>query len=164
MKKQIGKNTVGGGKKMTVSLREYDRSTHDLSFIWRSTMAPGTVVPCLKIPAMTGDTFDINIEANVMTHPTIGPLFGSFKLQIDLFTADMRLYQGKLHNSALNIGMNMAQIKLPELYITADDLNWTKPLDNQQINPSCILKYLGISGIGARTTTGQVGRLFNAVP
>ena len=39
MKVNIGKNTLGDNDKMSVSLREYDRSTHDLSFAWRSFLA-----------------------------------------------------------------------------------------------------------------------------
>ena len=31
--KSIGKNTLGGGKKMNVDLKTYNRSTHDLSYI-----------------------------------------------------------------------------------------------------------------------------------
>ena len=49
MQVNIGKNTLGDNDKMSVSLREYDRSTHDLSFAWRSSMGVGTLVPCLKI-------------------------------------------------------------------------------------------------------------------
>ena len=43
--KSIGKNTLGGGKKMNVELRTYNRSTHDVSYVWRNTQAPGTLVP-----------------------------------------------------------------------------------------------------------------------
>lgn len=162
MKRTIGKNTLGSGKRMEVALKNYERSSHDLSRIWRSTMACGTLVPFLKEVGLTGDTFDINLETHVLTHPTIGPLFGSFKLQLDVFTADIRLYQGRLHNNALNIGMNMANIKLPLLQMYADAIDWNKPVTNQQVNPSCILKYLGISGTGNHNSTNM--RYFNAVP
>ena len=46
--KAIGKNTLGGGKKMNVSMRSYNRSTHDLSYAWRSTMNVGTLVPFMS--------------------------------------------------------------------------------------------------------------------
>lgn len=164
MQKTIGKNTLGSGKKMKVDLRSYERSTHDRSFIFRSTMAPGTLVPFLVDMGLTGDTWDINLEASVLTHPTIGPLFGSFKVQLDVFTADVRLYQGKLHNNAINIGLKMETIKLPQILMEANDIDLTKDPDNQQINPSCILKYLGIGGIGHRIGgTGLVDREFNAI-
>ena len=49
MKVSIGKNTLGGGKKMMTRLNNYNRSTHDLSFVMRTTMAPGVLVPTLKM-------------------------------------------------------------------------------------------------------------------
>ena len=82
--KAIGKNTLGGGKKMNVDLKTYNRSSHDMSYIWRNTQAPGTGVPFMCEIGLPGDTWDINLQERVMTHPTVGPLFGSFKLQMEL--------------------------------------------------------------------------------
>lgn len=145
--KSIGKNTLGSGNKMTVELRTYNRSTHNLSYAWRSTMGVGTLVPCMKIPALPGDTFDINIDKKVLTHPTVGPLFGSYKMQVDIFTCPMRLYMSGLHNNMLNVGLNMSQIKIPKI------TRGTEPVDNpteenpwSQVHPSCILSYLGFKG------------------
>ena len=90
--KSIGKNTLGGGKKLNVDLKTYNRSTHDLSYIWRSSMAAGTLVPFCKILLTPGDTMEIDLTHQIMTHPTIGPLFGSFKFQADVFTCPIRLY------------------------------------------------------------------------
>jgi hypothetical protein len=92
MKVNIGKNTLGDNDKMSVSLREYGRSTHDLSYAWRSPMGVGTLVPFMKILALPGDTFDIDLDTKVLTHPTVGPLFGQFKMQLDVFTCPIRLY------------------------------------------------------------------------
>ena len=39
MKINLGKNTIGDNKKMSLSLKDYEMSTHDLSFVFRSTMA-----------------------------------------------------------------------------------------------------------------------------
>ena len=111
--KSIGKNTLGGGNSMEVNLKTYNRSTHNLSYAWRSSMGVGTLVPCLKLIGLPGDTFDIDIDTKVMTHPTVGPLFGSYKMQIDIFTAPFRLYNAMLHNNALNIGLDMSKVKLP---------------------------------------------------
>lgn len=111
--KSIGKNTLGGGNSMQVDLKTYNRSTHNLSAAWRSSMGVGTLVPCLKLIGLPGDTFDIDIDTKVMTHPTVGPLFGSYKMQIDIFTAPFRLYNAMLHNNALNIGLDMSKVKLP---------------------------------------------------
>ena len=81
IQKNIGKNTIGDNNKMSVSLHNYNMSTHDLSTIVRNTQSPGTLVPNLCLVAQKGDTFDIDIDSNVLTHPTTGPLFGSFKLE-----------------------------------------------------------------------------------
>lgn len=114
MKVNIGKNTLGDNDKMSVSLKEYGRSTHDLSYAWRSPMGVGTLVPFMKILALPGDTFDIDLDTKVLTHPTVGPLFGQFKMQLDVFTCPLRLYQAQLHNNALNIGLDMKKVKLPK--------------------------------------------------
>ena len=170
MQKTLGGDRLGSGKRMKVNLHGYERSNHDLGYIWRSTMAPGTLVPFIVEVGLPGDTFDIDLNAFVNTHPTIGPLFGSMKLQLDVFQAPIRLYNGKLHNNKLGIGLNMSSIKLPTLELTApmlDSSDWSDlpDPDNIQINPSCILSYLGLRGLGATTdTTVSATRSFNALP
>lgn len=119
MKVNIGKNTLGDSDKMSVSLREYGRSTHNLSSAWRSPMGVGTLVPFMKLLGLPGDTFEIDLDTRIMTHPTIGPLFGNFKFQADVFTCPIRLYNAMLHNNTLNIGLDMSKVKLPkaEFYV-----------------------------------------------
>lgn len=157
----LGGDRLGSGKKEKVHLHGYERSTHDLSYIWRSTMASGTLVPFMVEVALPGDTFDIDLECDVKTHPTIGPLFGSYKVQLDVFQAPVRLYQGKLHMNMLGIGLKMQDIKLPTFNLWADAINGFQA--NSQVNPSSILKYLGISGIG-KFNAGTDYRTFNAIP
>lgn len=164
IRKTVGGDRIGAGKKMTVDLKSYERSTHDLSYLWRSTMAPGTLVPFMNELVMPGDTFDIDLDCDIMTHPTIGPLFGSYKVQLDIFLAPLRLYIGMLNYNKLNIGLNMENVKLPQIRISAENIIDGKNPDNQQINPSCILAYLGIRGIGRGGENGTVYRDFNAVP
>lgn len=164
----IGGARLGSGKKMTTSLKSYERSTHDLGYLWRSTMAPGTLVPFLVEPALPGDTWDIGLASEALTLPTLGPLFGSFKLQLDVFSVPIRLYQAQLHNNKLYIGMNMDQIKLPLMRVQAPNLNWssTTPIDLQQIHPSSLLAYLGVRGLGYSTVQGvkRITRFFDATP
>ena len=117
MKTDIGGDRLGSGGKQEVSLKNYERSTHDLGYLWRSSMASGTLVPFLSELALPGDSFDIDLSADVKTLPTIGPLFGSYKVQLDVFQCPIRLYQGKLHMNMLNIGLDMSAIKLPLLVI-----------------------------------------------
>ena len=84
MEVTLGGDKLGSGKKNKVWLREYERSTHDIGNVIRTTMAAGTLVPFAKRVALPGDTFDIELDVDVMTQPTIGPLFGSYKVQLDL--------------------------------------------------------------------------------
>ena len=168
MKKTLGGERLGAGKRMKVELHGYERSTHDLGYVWRSTMSAGTLVPFMCKVALPGDTFDIDLVCDMKTHPTIGPLLGSMKVQLDVFEAPIRLYNSYLHNNMLGIGMNMGQIKLPQINFTIPDQNGTvqniEDIDNSQINPSCILAYLGIRGIGINTSGADASRDFNAVP
>lgn len=153
--KSIGKNTLGGGKKMNVNMRSYNRSTHDLSYAWRSTMNVGTLVPFMSQIALPGDTWEINLNEKVLTHPTVGPLFGSYKLQLDVFECPIRLYQAMLHNNALNVGLDMSKVKLPKFQeLTIQNMD--KPVLGDkfpQINPSCLLAYLGRRGWGVPSKT-----------
>lgn len=154
LKKQIGKNTLGGGKKMTVDLRTYARSTHDLSYAWRSSMNVGTLVPFMCEIALPGDTWDLSLKQKILTIPTEGPLFGSYKAQFDIFTCPIRLYQAMLHNNTLNVGLNMSTVKLPKfnVYVPSDTLPTTeRPWS--QIHPSALLAYLGRRGFSGTEST-----------
>ena len=155
--RNIGKNTLGDRNKMSVRLREYEMSTHDLSFVFRNTQSPGTLVPFMKLVAQKGDIFDINLTNKTLTHPTVGPLFGSYKLQHFVFTCPIRLYNSWLHNNRTGIGMNMSQIKLPRI-------NFGIPAHTyRQTNPSSLLNYLGYKG--TRNIDNQTRWDFiNAVP
>lgn len=155
IKKQIGKNTLGGGEKMEVNLKTYNRSNHNLSFAWRSSMGVGTLVPCCKVVALPGDSFQIDLNTQVLTYPTVGPLFGSFKLQIDFFSCPLRLYNAMLHNNTLGIGLNMSSVKLPYYEWNGAEVDSYFAGD---IKTSSILHYLGHKG-----TVGNAVK-YNAVP
>ena len=133
MIKTLGGDRLGSGNKQNVELHNYSRSTHDLSYAWRSTMSAGTLVPFLNEVALPGDTFNIDLECLIKTHPTVGPLFGSYKVQLDIFQCPIRLYQGQLHNNKLGIGMNMAAVKLPELRLTAATTTDAPDINTAQI-------------------------------
>jgi hypothetical protein len=110
MKTELGGDRLGSGNKQEISLRNYERSSHDLGYIWRSSMASGTLVPFMSEVALPGDSFDIDLDCDVKTLPTVGPLFGSYKVRLDVFECPMRLYQGKLHMNMLNTGMDMISL------------------------------------------------------
>lgn len=169
MKTTLGGDRIGTGKKEQVSLHNYGRSTFNLSKKIETSLAPGVLYPLYTNIGLRGDTFKIKIDAIARTLPTQGPLFGSFKLQIDCFTAPLRLYQGILHNNPINLGLNMNKVKLPKITVQTKRIN-----DNTQESQSTnvefaafksnsLLKYLGMSGLPqARGQKLTVERKFNA--
>ena len=162
MQVNIGKNTLGDNNKMSVSLREYGRSTHDLSYAWRSPMGVGTLVPFMKILALPGDTFDIDLDTKVLTHPTVGPLFGQFKMQLDVFTCPLRLYQAQLHNNALNIGLDMKKVKLPKFANNFKEIEGDTPKleKSKKSGRGSLAEYLGLKYEPIRDQINNV----NAIP
>ena len=71
MKVNIGKNTLGDSDKMSVSLKEYGRSTHNLSSAWRSPMGVGTLVPFMKLIGLPGDTFEIDLDTRIIDRKSV---------------------------------------------------------------------------------------------
>lgn len=165
MEVTIGGNRLGSGNKMQTELNHYQRSTHNLSKKFASSMSVGTLVPCYVNVGLPGDAWDIDINTLVRTLPTNGPLFGSFKLQVDCFMIPMRLYQGILHNNAINIGMKMNQVYLPTLTLNSTKANATNPAADSIVSYSSLLRYLGISGskVVDNAHVGNVSREFNAI-
>ena len=129
-------------------------------------MSSGTLVPFLSELALPGDSMDIDLNMDIMTLPTIGPLFGSYKVQADIFLIPMRIYNGKLHMNKLGIGNDMSRAKIPQI---ETKVTWYEGEqdDNDQINASCILSYLNIRGVGIPTPPidgTELTRYFNAIP
>lgn len=171
IKVNLGGERLGSGNKMNIDLHTYNRSTHDLSRAWRSSMNVGTLVPCFKEVALPGDNWTINIRNLVRTIPAIGPLYGSYKMQVDFFSCPIRLYNGLLHNNMLNIGLNMSQVKLPKVTLSTTVLNpntFTGNTENSQIANDSLIKYLGLSGLGDwgiwTSNEEKIERKINAVP
>lgn len=164
MKTTLGGDRLGSGGKQVYSDKTYERSTHDLSYVFRTSASAGTLIPFMSEVGLPGDSWDIDLQCEVMTLPTIGPLFGSYKVQLDIFEVPVRLYQARLHMNALNIGMNMSQIKLPQMQLGA--IYTSSHANDTQIHPSSIFSYLNIRGLGQHETgqTNDIKREFNAVP
>ena len=157
----LGKNTLGDNNKMKVAMRDYDMSTHDISTIFRSSVGVGMLVPFCKILCQKGDIIDINLINKTLSQPTLGPLFGSFKLQHFLFFGGFRLYNSWLHNNRTGIGMKMSDIKLPMMKASTSG---TATEAKTKISASALYKYLGWTG-SRRTGAGATdGVLKNGVP
>lgn len=157
----LGKNTLGDNNKMKVAMRDYDMSTHDISTVFRSSIGVGMLVPFCKILCQKGDIIDLDLINKTLSQPTLGALFGSFKLQHFLFFGGFRLYNSWLHNNRTGIGMKMSDIKLP-MMIANTTGSTTDASTN--ISASALYKYLGWSK-SRRTGTEATGGVFkNGVP
>lgn len=150
----LGKNTLGDNNKMKVAMRDYDMSTHDISTVFRSSIGVGMLVPFCKILCQKGDIIDLDLINKTLSQPTLGPLFGSFKLQHFMFFGGFRLYNSWLHNNRTGIGMKMSDIKIPMMVANTTGVN-TEAYTN--ISSSALYKYLGWSKsrrTGANATSG----------
>lgn len=157
----LGKNTLGDNNKMKVAMRDYDMSTHDISTVFRSSVGVGMLVPFCKILCQKGDIIDLNLINKTLSQPTLGPLFGSFKLQHFLFFGGFRLYNSWLHNNRTGIGMKMSDIKLPMMKANTTGIA-TSATTN--ISASALYKYLGWSKSKRLGTNATKGVYKNGVP
>lgn len=148
----LGGDRVGSGNKMSVELHGYGRSTHNVEEVFRGDQAPGTLVPYYCNIGTNGTSWDINLATKVRTLPTNGPIFGSFKHQIDVYSIPIRLYIGALHNNALGIGLSMKTIYFPTMNYIVQNVDYEKEdLNSQQVSQSSLLAYIGIRGHGRKT-------------
>lgn len=163
MKKTLGGDRIRSESKMEVYLPNFGRSSHNVGKIIRTSQACGTIVPYWCQIGMDGTTFYIDITTKVKTLPTTGPVFGSFKHQIDVFVIPIRLYIAALHNNALGVGLNMSKVLLPQFQVyTANTSIYENDTNRGQVNPSSLLSYLGIKGFG-RSEVNQYLRRFPAI-
>ena len=157
----LGKNTLGDNNKMKVAMRDYDMSTHDISTVCRKSLGVGMLVPFCKILCQKGDIIDLNLINKTLSQPTLGPLFGSFKLQHFMFFGGFRLYNSWLHNNRTGIGMKMSDIKLP---MTLARTYGTATEARTNISTSSLYKYLGWSKSKRKGTSANEGVQKNGVP
>lgn len=163
MKKTLGGDRIRSESKMEVYLPNFGRSSHNVGKIIRTSQACGTIVPYWCQIGLDGTTFYIDITTKVKTLPTTGPVFGSFKHQIDVFVIPIRLYIAALHNNALGVGLNMSKVLLPQFTVhTANTSIYEDDTNRGQVNPSSLLSYLGIKGFGY-SSVNQYTRRFPAM-
>lgn len=163
MKKTLGGDRLRSESKMEVYLPNFGRSSHNVGKIIRTSQACGTIVPYWCQIGMDGTTFYIDITTKVKTLPTTGPVFGSFKHQIDVFVIPIRLYIAALHNNALGVGLNMSKVLLPQFQVyTANESIYEDDVNRGQVNPSSLISYLGIKGFGF-SRVNQYLRRFPAI-
>lgn len=150
IKRTIGGDRIGSGKKMTATMHGYGKSTHNLNKTITYDQAPGVIYPIDVKPMLVGDTKKIDLNELIRTLPTTGPAFVKFKWQAHVFWCPIRLYNAQLHNSRLDIGMHLEQVMFPKVELHGDtESQWGVG----QFNPSSWAHYMGIAGTG-RPKTG----------
>lgn len=167
VKTTIGGPRLGSEGNMSVTMHGYDRANHNKDRQFRDTGTFGVLSPCFLDVGMPDDTWEIGMETRIYTRPTVGPVFGRVKLQIDFFATPMRLYNRQLHNNKTGIGANMDRVLLPQVRIRSWDIDARIEGDPnlQQISPSSLAAKLGIRGLGhiesgTATAGGAVTRDF----
>lgn len=165
---ELGGQRLGAGNKIEVNLHNYDRASFNLSKTFRTSMSCGTLVPFYCNVGLNGDTFDINLRHLIKTLPTVGPLMGNFKVQMDFFEIPFRLYNGILHNNMLGIATQMSDVKIPKVEMKQKFYPaWKINKTYEQVNPSSLMAYCGVRGYGSIEGVGNGGEMireFNALP
>lgn len=146
IKRTLGGERVGSENKMKVKLHGFNRSTHNIGRVFGTDQAVGTIVPCFVDFATDGTDYYIDMQEIIRTLPTDGPVFGSFKFQIDAYKIPIRLYNAMLHNNMLGIGLNMSRVKLPMARWIVQPIEPGR--NDQQIAPDSLTAYLGTRGFG----------------
>lgn len=156
IKVTLGGDRIGSGNKMVQRMRNFDRSSFDISTIWASSMAPGVITPCFCDLATIGTTYEMEINELVRTIPTNGPLFGSFELRVEVFFYPLRLTQGILHNNPIALGLNANQVILPTAAVELTTLEayneylsdgGNMPLEHASAGVSSLINYCGAQAL-----------------
>jgi hypothetical protein len=166
-KVNLGGDRLGSGAKINARIEAHGRSSFNLSNTFYSDMNVGTLIPFMCEVALPGTTADIGLSMDCFTLPTVGPMFGTYKAQLDIFKVPIRLYQSSLHMNRNEVGQDMDKIILPKMKLKAkqlvsDDFVNNDPISTQ-INPSSLFPYLGVRMVGSNTGAFDPEREFNAM-
>lgn len=165
IKRTLGGDRLGTGKKMTVELENFGRATFNLNKVIRFDQAFGVLQPVYCNINLNGGTFYIDVKAMAKTLPTNGPIMGRAKYQIDFFTIPIRLYIAALHNNAVGVGLKMNKVFLPQFTVkNIPQIDFTSEIEpnSQQVSQDSLLAYLGIRGLGNPASAG-LSRNFPAI-
>jgi len=138
-----------------VAVKKPSRSNVNLSTTRRFSCNVGTLIPALTLPVQSGDKVHMSISALVKTLPFVGPLMGSFKVQMDTFYFPYRYYNSWLHDDRTDF--DPYDIKFPLAWYgllgfapsssnnssTGDDFNASYPYYNT-IAPGSLWNFLGV--------------------
>ncbi|UYL83847.1 MAG: major capsid protein [Wigfec virus K19_81] len=156
--KKIGGDRIGSGKKMQVTAHGYGYSTNDKSKVRRISMSFGTIVPMGIWMMTSGSRIRMKLDALITSNALLYQLYGSAKFQVDVFSARMALYNPKMLLNLNDQGYEISDIKFPQMELTTRGFPtteiFTDPLkiSNWQVNPSSLLRCIGVSSNGQHIT------------
>lgn len=134
---------------------------HDLSHYFRTSMAPGTLVPIACFPVVPGDDVQMNYESLINTQALLSPLYGSYKLQIDTFFAGSSLYIPKLwRNGSMQQTDGTLDANYPYFQFP---VRGTGGVSATLIDPSSVFSYLGLPPWYGNKYMGHTDSI-NAIP
>lgn len=142
------------------------QSHHNRSHFFRTSMAPGCLVPIYVRNVVPGDEINLDFESLVETQALLSPLYGSYKIQIDTFFAGTSLYVPQLWR---NGSMKQADGTLHAPYPTVQPLFQAGGGgDPVPLDPSSLWAYLGFNPgyqpLYDSASTISYQRKFNAIP
>lgn len=146
--KKIGGERLGSGPKMKTAMHGYGYSTHDVGKIRRTSMSFGTLVPMAVWLMPSNSRLKLRLDALITSNALAYQLYGSAKFQLDVFSARLANYMPKMLLNLNDQGYQIKDIKFPLMTLKTNGFKEARNISNQQVNPSALLRYLGIAGNG----------------
>lgn len=163
--KKVGSNRIGSGPKMTVQAHGYGYSTNDVSTTVTTQQGFGTVKPYGWFLLPPGSRLRMKMDAMVTSEALKYQLYGSAKIQWDVYEAPWDLYNSKLLINLQDQGYTMEDVKFPTMTLEARGFEDEENMCTRQINPSSLLAELGAMALGQKEgdPSGTVSRTMMAM-
>lgn len=149
--KKVGGDRIGSGKKMSVTAAGFGYSTHDVGKVRRTSMSFGTIVPMGMWLMTSNSRMRMNLDALITSNALLYQLYGSAKFQLDVYSTRIALYNPKMLLNLNDQGYEIGDIKFPMMRLTTNNYASAENISNQQVDPSALLRYLGVAGNGWST-------------
>jgi len=129
---------------------------HNLDHYFRDSFAVGPIVPILVEPVNAGDDKYLDFNSLVNTQALLSPLYGSYKLKIEVFFAGISLYCPKLwRNGTMKVSATgKLDVNFPTFPAKAASGSMYR------VDPSSLLAHLGYPGDYSLAD----GQQHNAIP
>lgn len=132
------------------------RSNYDLSNRVRTSMPVALMIPLRYDDTLPADQFKYQMHALLKSYPTLAPVMGAFKLQIDLFFCPWRNYMPEwLYNDRQS---DLQNVELPYFIDTPQT-------ENVPVAKNSLWDYLGFPvGYDFRSSGADNSQRFSALP